>query len=123
MDIRSALESAYTEEPAEQVEKVEASEPVEKADDRPRDEAGRFAAKVETPEVPVEAAPEVPVRKAPSSWKPEAQTAWTKADKGEPLTPEESADFSIEVPLTPFSTELRCAVTVPRPGSATKKPG
>jgi hypothetical protein len=41
----------------------------------------------------------------------------------EPLTPEESADFSIEVPLTPFSTELRCAVTVPRPGSATKKPG
>lgn len=97
MDIRSALESAYTEEPAEQVEKTEAPEPVEKADDRPRDEAGRFAAKVETPEVPpVEAAPEVPVRKAPSSWKPEAQTAWTKADKGEPLTAEEVRLLALE---------------------------
>lgn len=96
MDIRSALESAYTEEPAEQVEKTEAPEPVEKADDRPRDEAGRFAAKVETPEAPVEAAPEVPVRKAPSSWKPEAQTAWTKADKGEPLTPEEVRLLALE---------------------------
>ena len=41
----------------------------------------------------------------------------------EPLVPEELADFSIEVPLAPFSTELRCAVTVPRPNSATEHPG
>lgn len=97
-DIRTALESAYTEEPAEPIEKIEAPEPVEKADDRPRDEAGRFAPKAtETPEVaPVEAAPEVPVRKPPSSWKPEAQTAWAKADKGEPLTAEEVRLLALE---------------------------
>lgn len=100
-DIRTALESAYSDEPAEIVEKIEAPEPVAEkpADDRPRDDVGRFAAKVDAP---AESAPivdpvaDVPVRKAPSSWKPEAQTAWTKADKGEALTPEEVRLLALE---------------------------
>ena len=97
-DIRTALESAY-DEPAETAE-VQTPEPVAEAGDRPRDEGGRFAPKAaETPVEPTpEPAPviEAPVRKPPSSWKPEAQTAWTKADKGEPLTAEEVRLLALE---------------------------
>lgn len=101
-DLRSALESAF--------EKSESSEPVEvksepqvqdatipaekvepRTETRSRDEAGKFKPVDKPIEKPAEPAPvaEVPVRKAPSSWKPAAQEAFLKADRGESLTPEE----------------------------------
>lgn len=101
-DLRSALESAF--------EKSETSEPVEaksepqvqdatipaekvevKTETRSRDEAGKFKPVDKPIEKPAEPAPvaEAPVRKAPSSWKPAAQEAFLKADRGESLTPEE----------------------------------
>mgnify|MGYP003403779688 CR=1 FL=1 len=101
-DLRSALESAF--------EKSESSEPVEvksepqvqdatipaekvevKTETRSRDEAGKFKPTDKPIEKPAEPAPvaEAPVRKAPSSWKPAAQEAFLKADRGESLTPEE----------------------------------
>lgn len=54
---------------------------------RARSEDGKFAKK--EPEVTPEVAPEPAPRKAPSSWKPAAQEAFLKADRGEPLTTEE----------------------------------
>lgn len=73
---------------------------------RARDESGKFAKEPE-PEVkaevkkeeapPAELKPEAPPRKAPSSWKPAAQEAWLKADRGEPLTPEEARLVAQEV--------------------------
>lgn len=90
--LREALESAFNADeqqteavaPEAQTEAVEAApEPVE----RPRDEQGKFAAR-EEPAVPEELQPK-PERRAPSSWKPEAQAAFLKADRGEQLTPEE----------------------------------
>ncbi len=102
MDIRESLESAFTEDKevpesptiASPAADVSADKPV----DRPRDEIGRFAAK-EPQEVAQGAVQEVaPIveRKPPSSWKPEAQTAWAKADKGEPLTAEEVRLLALE---------------------------
>lgn len=93
-DIRTALEDAYSEP-----EQTTAPEPV--VDDRPRDDVGRFASKVQDAPItaPVdtpEPVAEVPVRKPPSSWKPEAQTAWSKADKGEALTAEEVRLLALE---------------------------
>lgn len=99
--LREALESAFepqqTEAENPAVETV-AEEPApvteDKPVDRPRDESGKFA-KAEKQEAPVEAKEPVPtpepapVRKAPSSWKPAAQEAFLKADRGEQLTPEE----------------------------------
>lgn len=88
-DLHSALNDAFTQ--AESLEKP-VEEVVEKpADDRMRDEAGRFAAKpVEEVAPVVEAVQEVaPPRKAPSSWKPDAQAAYLKAEAGEALTPAE----------------------------------
>lgn len=93
-DLREALEGAFNEssetvdQPAElpQVDDIAQEAAAEKAE-RTRDEAGRFA-KAETVEAP-ETVQEVPQRKAPSSWKPAAQEAFLKADRGEPLTPEE----------------------------------
>jgi hypothetical protein len=104
MEIREALQNAIAEqneaEPVEapEVESVEVeSVEVEKtaAEARARDEKGRFAAKqkeeAEAAEVVEEVAPvEVPARKAPSSWKPEAQTIWEKAARGEPITAQEA---------------------------------
>jgi hypothetical protein len=97
-DLRSALESAFADPqpeqeaaPIEQAPEPAVSEPEVKAD-RARDDAGRFAKKEEAPEVSPEITPEpppAPVRKAPSSWKPAAQEAFLKADRGEALTPEE----------------------------------
>lgn len=54
---------------------------------RARSEDGKFAKK--EPEAIQEVAPEPAPRKAPSSWKPAAQEAFLKADRGEPLTTEE----------------------------------
>jgi hypothetical protein len=97
-DLRSALESAFADPqpeqeaaPIEQAPEPAVSEPEVKAD-RARDDAGRFAKKEEAPPVQQEVTPEpppVPTRKAPSSWKPAAQEAFLKADRGEALTPEE----------------------------------
>jgi hypothetical protein len=102
-DLRSALEEAFSNdsesEAAPSVENTPTTEPAtteaapstEPANSG-RDEKGRFSAK------PVEPAPQSepttpvetpPVRKAPSSWKPAAQEAFLKADRGEQLTPEE----------------------------------
>lgn len=97
-DLRSALESAFedktdntpqinsvvnTPEPVTEEKPLETS-----AEQRARDEAGRFAAKEKAPEPtpPVEEAKPI---KAPSSWKPAAQEAYLKAERGEALTPEE----------------------------------
>lgn len=99
-DIRSALEEAFKDaDQPETVAEPEAAETTvtepETTADTPqsdRDEKGRFAAKVTTPVEPKEPAPTVeaaPVRKAPSSWKPAAQEAFLKADRGEALTAEE----------------------------------
>lgn len=98
-DLRSALEEAFNDpSPVADVPEIEAQDPIasdpEPKIDRPRDESGKFA-KVEKQDAPIEAkepapAPEpAPVRKAPSSWKPAAQEAFLKADRGEPLTAEE----------------------------------
>lgn len=99
--IRDALESAF--EPKEVEAETPAVETVaeepapvteDKPADRPRDESGKFA-KAEKQDAPVEAkeappTPEpAPVRKAPSSWKPAAQEAFLKADRGEQLSAEE----------------------------------
>lgn len=98
-DIRAALEEAMNQaeapapEPISTPEPEPTPEPESAPEPAARDEKGRFAAKSEptpTPEPQPEATPEpVPVRKAPSSWKPAAQEAFLKADRGEPLTAEE----------------------------------
>lgn len=101
-DIRSALEEAFNEAPeTEQSEPVAAEPAQETAESRARDDQGRFASKVTEPvakqtetvakETPTEPAPvePAPVRKAPSSWKPAAQEAFLKADRGEALTADE----------------------------------
>jgi gas vesicle protein len=91
--LREALESAFEadaqpETPAVTPEPETATETPTEA--RQRDEQGKFAPKAqevtETAPEPVEPKPE---RRAPSSWKPAAQEAFLKADRGEPLTPEE----------------------------------
>lgn len=91
-DLRTALESAFEsdEAPVTETPVVETpTEVVETAPDRPRDEAGKFAPKAENVEQEITPAPEPPARKAPSSWKPAAQEAFLKADRGETLTSEE----------------------------------
>ena len=97
-DLRSALESAFeekTDDTSQTDSVVNTPEPVTEdkpletsAEQRARDEAGRFAAKEKAPEPtpPVEEAKPI---KAPSSWKPAAQEAYLKAERGEALTPEE----------------------------------
>jgi hypothetical protein len=95
-DLREALEGAFN-EPTESVDSpadIPASDDIAseaQASQRARDDAGRFA-RAETPEAPEAPAPQVeaqPPRRAPSSWKPAAQEAFLKADRGESLTPEE----------------------------------
>lgn len=98
-DITTALQEAFAADEQKQQEQA----PVENAtvetqtesaaDIAVRDEKGRFSPKATEP---TETAPEVtapvetlPTRKAPSSWKPAAQEAFLKADRGEPLTAEE----------------------------------
>jgi hypothetical protein len=96
MEIKEALEAAFAE--ADPVETVTAPiEAVAEKTEPNRDDAGKFAAKESAPETPVAEKPiEVPVRKAPSSWKPDAQTAWLKADKGEALTTDEVKLLALE---------------------------
>lgn len=106
-DLRSALEEAFNKTEPTEVPNIDDQLP-EKAEpiDKPRDEQGKFA-KAEKPvektetsvEKPIEKAVDKPVeppkeeakpsRRAPGAWKPDAQAAWIKADKGEPLTPDE----------------------------------
>lgn len=92
-DTRTALEEAFAAAEEAQAEQVATPEPEQETTPvAERDEKGRFSAKVtEAPEVtetPVVEEP-APVRKAPSSWKPAAQEAFLKADRGEALTAEE----------------------------------
>lgn len=97
-DLRSALESAFeekTDDTPQTDSVVNTPEPVTEdkpletsAEQRARDEAGRFAAKEKAPE-PTPPAEEAKPIKAPSSWKPAAQEAYLKAERGEALTPEE----------------------------------
>jgi hypothetical protein len=91
--IREALESAFeADEPKTEAvapeATTEAAEAPSEPPERVRDEKGKFAAREEPPEVPGELMPK-PERRAPSSWKPDAQAAFLKADRGEQLTPEE----------------------------------
>lgn len=110
-DIRTALEEAFSnaddeakiEAPAEPTPAPEeAADPAPAADTgRARDEAGRFAPKAEAKEAPAPApepapAPAEPVRNPFSSWKPDAQAALSKAERGEALTPEELKLVRIE---------------------------
>lgn len=85
--LESALEQHETTEAAPEVA-PEVTPEITK-EPRARSEDGKFAKK--EPEVTPEAevAPEPAPRKAPSSWKPAAQEAFLKADRGEPLTTEE----------------------------------
>ncbi len=95
-DLRSALESAFedkTDEAPQTETVVNTPEPVSEekpletsAEQRARDEAGRFAAKESAPPTPPDEPKPI---KAPSSWKPAAQEAYLKAERGEALTPEE----------------------------------
>ncbi|MEN5063572.1 hypothetical protein [Achromobacter aegrifaciens] len=89
-DLHSALNDAFTQAEAQGAPAEPVAQEVP-ADNRPRDEAGRFAAKPADDAAPVvEPVQEVaPPRKAPSSWRPDAQAAYLKADAGEPLTPAE----------------------------------
>jgi hypothetical protein len=98
-DLRTALESAFedkTEEtsPVDSVQstptEVTQDKPLEtSAEQRARDDAGRFAAKEKVPEPVAAPTEESKPIKAPSSWKPAAQEAYLKAERGEALTPEE----------------------------------
>jgi len=103
-DLRSALEDAF--DKSDTVETVEVTPQVQdatipaektevkaevKTETRARDEAGKFKP-VDKPAEPLPENTQPAVstqRKAPSSWKPAAQEAFLKADRGEPLTTEE----------------------------------
>lgn len=92
-DLQSALNSAFEqaekqEAPAQEVETSEQPKVAAEGEGRARDEQGRFAKLNEEPEQGETTEP-APTRKAPSSWKPEAQAAFLKADRGEALSPEE----------------------------------
>lgn len=108
--LREALEGAFDEptpvntDPVPELDNVETEAQPETAvedtaepttDARPRTPDGKFAPKQAEPVAEAKEAPAAPsdppapVRKAPSSWKPAAQEAFLKADRGEPLTPEE----------------------------------
>lgn len=97
MEIREALQNGLEELKEEVTQEVEPPEVVAAeeapAEGRARDDKGRFASKdkpaEEAPEVPEVQPDPVPEKKAPSSWRPEAQQAFVKAARGEPLTPEE----------------------------------
>lgn len=98
-DLRTALESAFeektddipqTDSVVNTPEPVTEDKPLEtSAEQRARDEAGRFAAKEKAPEPVTPPTEEIKPIKAPSSWKPAAQEAYLKAERGEALTPEE----------------------------------
>ena len=108
-DIRSALEEAFDsgsetpesevverEQPA--VDVVEHEPASGETQARARDEQGRFASKAsESPEPePQVEQPAAPTRNPFSSWKPDAQQALMKAERGEALTPEELKLLRVE---------------------------
>jgi hypothetical protein len=99
-DLREALEASFKEAEAEAPQVQEAPAEIVETDDiaeaakaeRARDEAGRFAKGEQAQAAPQVDAPQVeapPPRRAPSSWKPAAQEAFLKADRGEALTADE----------------------------------
>lgn len=101
-DIRTALEDAFSSAESETIETnqpaqvaADASEgagesqPTQvESTDRARTPDGKFAAQ-EAKETPEPFTDPTPVRKAPSSWKPDAQAAFLKADRGEALSSDE----------------------------------
>lgn len=99
MELTEALESAFdTAQPEAATIDTPTPEPVV-SEGRSRDEAGRFAPKVQdaTITAPAVAAPvEAPKTSFPSSWKKELSTVWDKADAGQPWTPEEAKMFREE---------------------------
>lgn len=94
-DLRAALESAFEEKtedtsPVETVSQeadTQITETQEVSEPQARDEQGKFAAKEQSEPVPEQ--PTEPEIKPPSSWKKEAKEAFIKAERGEPLTPQE----------------------------------
>lgn len=105
-DIRTALEEAFSKEdaaPAQETVAAPVAEVQEPEVAAPRDDAGRFTKdepkaetiKVEVPDTPTEA-PKAPVRNPFSSWKPDAQAALSKAERGEALTPDELKLLRVE---------------------------
>jgi hypothetical protein len=105
-DIQTALEQAFAaEEEKQQTQTTTESNTNDQAaadsttaatesasEKAARDEKGRFAPKAtDAPEQQQETQQDeqLSTRKAPSSWKPAAQEAFLKADRGEPLTAEE----------------------------------
>lgn len=111
-DIRTALEEAFSNADEGQeasaaeekiVETPAAEETIQPAEEKAiestgRDEKGRFAPKAEAKEAQpaIEPAPAPPVRNPFSSWKPDAQSALLKAERGEALSPEELKLIRIE---------------------------
>lgn len=110
-DIRSALEEAFNSEPQDntpvsQVESESSTNDIaeietsnEEPQQRARDESGRFAPKDTTPApepVAADIQPAAPTRNPFSSWKPDAQQALQKAERGEALTPEELKLLRVE---------------------------
>jgi len=88
LSLRDQLEEAFEQEPTDEV----------RADDRPRDEMGRFAPKASeapespqerpkaepqeqgAPQVPQAVQPAVPELKAPQSWRPDVREKWSQVD-------------------------------------------
>lgn len=87
-NLREALEQAFNNEEAEQANQLE-TETSTPEPEQPRDEQGKFTNAQQEPNPPLEQVPEQPEIKAPSSWKTEAKQAYIKAERGEPLTPQE----------------------------------
>lgn len=80
-----------------EVEYSDVAHAQEQAESRARDEQGRFAPKQEVPQSEAKA-PEVvhQTRNPFSSWKPDAQQALLKAERGEALTPDELKLLRVE---------------------------
>ena len=109
-DLRSALEDAFNQETSpsddlvvdQQENNIETAPEAESTQEqRVRDEQGRFApATQEKPAQEVQSAPveqqNAPTRNPFSSWKPDAQQALQKAERGEALTAEELKLLRVE---------------------------
>lgn len=101
MELTEALESAFdTAQP--EAAHIDTPEPQVETptETRARDEAGRFAPKVQdaTITAPAVTAPAVepPKTTFPSSWKKELSTVWDKVDAGQPLSHDEARLFREE---------------------------
>ena len=110
MDIKEALSAAFDEQvesPAESQQTEAAPQEAaenESAVESNRDERGRFTAKADAepaapaaePAAQPTEPPPAPTRNPFSSWKPEAQQALLKAERGEPLNAEELKLLRVE---------------------------